>query len=96
MQVTFGTMNGETTLAFVPETHEELRTLLDQHGAEAYCPDCEATLDDVADWACPTCGEGIGAEPEHTLVRMIEEEVEPIDPEGDAGPNYLPDPDLDG
>jgi len=22
-------------------------------------------------------------------------EVEPIDPEGDRGPNYLPDPDLD-
>jgi hypothetical protein len=25
-----------------------------------------------------------------------EEEVEPINPEGDKGPNYLPDPDLDG
>lgn len=25
-----------------------------------------------------------------------EQEAEPINPEGDTGPNYLPDPDLDG
>jgi rubrerythrin len=69
MQVTFGTINGETTLAFVPESHEELRALLAEHEHEAFCPDCEATLDDPADNLCPCCGEGIGAEPEFTRVR---------------------------
>jgi hypothetical protein len=97
-------MNGETTLAFVPETHEELRALLAEHEHEAFCPDCEATLDDPAANLCPCCGEGVGAEPEFTRVRPVETledkylretYPEPLDPEGDRGPNYLPDPDLD-
>jgi len=69
MQVTFGTINGETTLAFVPESHEELRALLAEHEHEAFCPDCEAALDDCEENLCPCCGEGIGAEPEFTRVR---------------------------
>ena len=96
MKVTFGTMNGETTLAFVPETHEELRALLAEHEHEAFCPDCESPLDDIEAALCPCCGEGIGAEPEYTKVRSRETEVEPLNPEGDRpGPNYLPDPHLD-
>jgi len=69
MKVQFGTMNGEVTLSFVPENHEELRELLRLHEHEAFCPDCEATLDDPEEDLCPTCGEGVGAEPEFTKVR---------------------------
>ena len=69
MQATFATIDGQVTLAFVPETHEELRNLLAAFEHEAFCPDCEATLDDPEDNLCPTCGEGVGAEPEFTKIR---------------------------
>jgi predicted amidophosphoribosyltransferase len=94
MQVTFGNMNGEVQVVFVPETHAELKALLAEHEHEAFCPDCEATLDDCEENLCPCCGEGIGAEPEFVRVRKAED-TEPLNPEGDRGPNYLPDPDLD-
>jgi len=46
-------------------------------------------------------GGTVYASTEAALADAIEEwieenEPEPIDPEGDRGPNYLPDPDLDG
>jgi len=69
MQVQFFRMNGENTVSMVPETHEELRALLAEHRHEAFCPDCETTLDDPADNLCPCCGEGIGMEPEFVHTR---------------------------
>lgn len=69
MQVTFTQINGENVLAFVPETHEELRAMLAEHEHEAYCPDCETALDDCEDDLCPTCGEGIGMVPEYVKTR---------------------------
>lgn len=56
-------------MALIPETPEELRGLLAVYGGEAYCPDCEAALDDVLAPVCPTCGEGVGCAPEYTPVR---------------------------
>jgi predicted amidophosphoribosyltransferase len=58
------------SLCLVPETVEELRSLLAEHEGEAYCEDCEATVEPDAD-LCPTCGEGIGCEPEYRPVRPV-------------------------
>lgn len=69
MQVRFDMMNGENMLSMVPETHAELQALLMAYSHEAYCPDCEAALDDTAENLCPTCGEGIGMEPEFVKTR---------------------------
>lgn len=69
MNITFGIMNGEVTLAYVPETHAELNALLTEHEHEAFCPDCETTLADLEANLCQTCGEGIGCEPEFVQIR---------------------------
>ena len=69
MKVLFYKVGGENALSFIPETHAELRAMLIAAEHEAYCPDCEATLDDTAENICPTCGEGIGMEPEFVYVR---------------------------
>ena len=71
MNITLGRINGEVTLAFVPETHEELRILLAEHEHEAICPDCEQTLQDIEAELCPHCREGIGCEPEFVAIRPI-------------------------
>lgn len=68
MKVTFCTIDGENGLAWIPETHEELRNMLSLYEHEAYCPDCEATVD-AGETVCPVCGEGIDAEPEHVPTR---------------------------
>jgi predicted amidophosphoribosyltransferase len=72
-------MNGEVQLILVPETHAE-------------CPDCEATLDDLEANLCPTCGEGIGAEPEFVRVRPLT--PEPIEYSNEIDPDDCPDFDL--
>jgi hypothetical protein len=70
MQVTFMNVRGlGSVLVHLPETNAELRTLLDEHGHEAYCEDCEQTLDDLDAGTCPTCGEGRLAETEYTKTR---------------------------
>jgi predicted amidophosphoribosyltransferase len=60
-------VNGEHALVHLPETAAELRTLLEEHGQEAHCPDCERTVALEASH-CPTCGEGL-SEWEHLPVR---------------------------
>lgn len=81
MQTIWTTTDGETSLAFVPETQEELQALLTLHEGEAFCPDCEAAVD-LSDTVCPTCGEGIGSVPEHTPVRA-KGSHEPTDDDGE-------------
>ena len=72
MQVQFIQIGGENTVCMVPETHAELRALLAEHEHEAYCPDCETTLDDCGQNVCSCCGEGIGMEPEFVKTRPCE------------------------
>lgn len=58
MQALWITVNGENALAYLPESTEELRDLLDKHSATVVCQDCERPVS-TEDDTCPTCGEGL-------------------------------------